>query len=139
MDGVCKKFNYDNVNFGVDPPAFGKRSHFDLFAECFPYGMNKDAFGFCQIWVWFCHLWGEEGFIRVLSYIGGVCHIWVQQRYLWFFQICVGFCQLWGEEGFLWVLSYMGRVCHVWGQQRYIWVLSNMGWVFSLIGSEKIH
>ena len=50
MDGVCKKFNYDNVNFGVDPPFFEK---FKFFGEGFPYGVNKDAFGFCQIWVGF--------------------------------------------------------------------------------------
>ena len=44
--GFVKKKIHDNENFGVDPPAFEKRSHFDLFVESFPYGMNKDAFGF---------------------------------------------------------------------------------------------
>ena len=41
--------------------------------------IHKDTFGFFQIWVGFCHLWGEEGFIWVLSYMGRVCHVWGEE------------------------------------------------------------
>ena len=143
------------MNFGVDhPPPFEKRSHFDLFAECFLYGMKKDAFGFCQIWVGFCPLWGEEGFIWVLSYMGGVCHIWGQQRYLLFFfkyglgfvtygvkKDSFGFCLIWVGFVTYGVSKDTFGFCQIWvgffhlsGQRRYTRDLSNMAWVLSLMG-----
>ena len=40
---IRQKFNYNNVNFGVDPPPlFGKSSHFDgFFLEGFPKNKTK--------------------------------------------------------------------------------------------------
>ena len=78
------------------PPRFEKSSHFDLFAECFPYGVNKDAFGFNQIWVGFCHLWGQQRYIFFLLSIGWVLSLIGGRR------IHLGFV-IYG-----WVLSHMG-------------------------------
>ena len=65
---VFFKYGLGFVSYGVKKDSFG---FCHIWVGFVIYGVSKDTFGFLQIWVGFCHLWGEEGFSLVVSYMGG--------------------------------------------------------------------
>ena len=148
--GFVKKSIMTKWTLGLSPPpAFEKRSNFYLFAECFPYGVNKSAFGFNQIWVGFCHLWGQQRYIFfllsigwVLSLIGGrrihlgfVIYGWVLSHmgsakiHLGFVKYGLGFVTYGVREDTLGICQIWLGFCHLWGEEGFSSVLSYMGGV----------
>ena len=58
------KYGWGFVTYGVKKDSFG---FCHIWVGFVTYGVSKDTFGFCQIWVGFCHLWGQRRYTRDLS------------------------------------------------------------------------
>ena len=139
MDGVCKKFNYDNVNFGVDPPPplLRKAKILICLRRVSPMGWTKMQLGLIKYGFGFV-TYGVSKDTFFFFNIG-----WVLSLIGWR-RIHLGFV-IYG-----WVLSHMGSAkinlvfvkyglgFVTWGQRRYTRDLSNMAWVLSIVGWKRI-
>ena len=99
------------INLGFVKYGFGI-CH--IWAGFITYGVSKDTFGFCQIWVWdlshmggFCHIWGQQRYIWVLSNMGlgfviygcfFLLHMGSAKIHLGFVKYGLGICQIWGAQ-----------------------------------------